>query len=400
MTNAVEWINGRVSAGTCGACSGGPYTDNLVENDSVNYPGIVGLVNRYAHNENGSTDNYWNTSLNSYLHSPWFLATSWYGEYYTRWQDYVGGTSLVDTNKYLLDLLINKLGPMGLASEQIAPTTALQKYPGFWLQTAWPNVWESHSTLIDQMMMFLDYRPTGTNGNNTGSFAPKLPSAWSTMTFDNLNSQGQHFDITITENATNVRADLNKRTTGALNYDIYLRLPPSTTPVMVVTNGAYYVPSPSDYNTTTGRVHIHGPLTTAAIGNSIIVTYGNNSYTGDGIPDYWALQYAFNPLDPSVANADSDGDGLSNLQEFLAGTDPTNSASSLRITSITRTGNVNIITWESVNGKTYHLQSTDTLTGTFTDLAGPDITASGSSTFTTDTPAVVGRFYRVHLVLP
>jgi GH15 family glucan-1,4-alpha-glucosidase len=400
MTNAVEWINGRVSAGTCGACSGGPYTDNLVENDSVNYPGIVGLVNRYAHNENGSTDNYWNTSLNSYLHSPWFLATSWYGEYYTRWQDYVGGTSLVDTNKYLLDLLINKLGPMGLASEQIAPTTALQKYPGFWLQTAWPNVWESHSTLIDQMMMFLDYRPTGTNGNNTGSFAPKLPSAWSTMTFDNLNSQGQHFDITITENATNVRADLNKRTTGALNYDIYLRLPPSTTPVMVVTNGAYYVPSPSDYNTTTGRVHVHGPLTTSAIGNSIVVTYGNNSYTGDGIPDYWALQYAFNPLDPSVANADSDGDGLSNLQEFLAGTDPTNSASSLRITSITRTGNVNIITWESVNGKTYHLQSTDTLTGTFTDLAGPDITASGSSTFTTDTTAVVGRFYRVHLVLP
>jgi len=249
-------------------------------------------------------------------------------------------------------------------------------------------------------MMFLDYRPTGTNGNNTGSFAPKLPSAWSTMTFDNLNSQGQHFDITITENATNVRADLNKRTTGALNYDIYLRLPPSTTPVMVVTNGAYYVPSPSDYNTTTGRVHVHGPLTTSAIGNSIVVTYGNNSYTGDGIPDYWALQYAFNPLDPSVANADSDGDGLSNLQEFLAGTDPTNSASSLRITSITRTGNVNIITWESVNGKTYHLQSTDTLTGTFTDLAGPDITASGSSTFTTDTTAVVGRFYRVHLVLP
>ncbi len=400
MTNVVEWINGRQAAGTCATCSGGPYTDNLVENDAVNYPGIVGLVNRYEHNVSGSTDNYWNTAPGAYKHSPWFLATSWYGEYYTRWQDYVGGTSLVDTNKYLLDLLISKLGPMGLASEQIAPTTALQKYPGFWLQTAWPNVWESHSTLIDQMMMFLDYKPEGTNGNNTCYFAPKLPGSWSTATFNNLDSQGQRFDITITENATNVRADVNKRTTGALNYDLYLRIPPAVTPVMVVTNGTYYVPSPSDYDTNTGRVHIHGPFTSTAMGNSIVVTYGNNSYTGDGIPDSWAIQYGFNPLDPSVANADPDGDGLSNLQEFLAGTDPTNSASIMRITNITRAGNVNTITWQSVSGKTYHLQSTDTLAGTFTDVAGPDITASGASTSTTDTTAVTGRFYRVRLVSP
>jgi GH15 family glucan-1,4-alpha-glucosidase len=400
MTNVVEWINGRKSAGTCATCSGGPYTDNLVENDAVNYPGIVGLVNRYEHNVSGSTDNYWNTALGAYKHSPWFLATSWYGEYYARWQDYVGGTSLVDTNKYLLDLLINKLGPMGLASEQIAPTIGLQKYPGFWLQTAWPNVWESHSTLVDQMMMFLDYKPAGTNGNNTCYFAPKLPGSWSTVTFNNLDSQGQRFDITITENATNVRADVNKRTTGALNYDIYLRIPPAVTPVMVVTNSTYYVPSPSDYDTTTGRVHVHGPFTSAAIGNSIVVTYGNNSYTGDGIPDYWAIQYGFNSLDPNVANADPDGDGLSNLQEFLAGTDPTNSASIMRITSITRAGNVNTITWQSVSGKSYHLQSTDTLTGTFTDVAGSDITASGPSTSTTDTTAVAGRFYRVRLVSP
>jgi hypothetical protein len=72
----------------------------------------------------------------------------------------------------------------------------------------------------------------------------------------------------------------------------------------------------------------------------------------------------------------------------------------MRITSITRVGNVNTITWDSVNGKTYHLKSTDTLTGTFADVGGPDITASGPSTSTTDTTAVVGRFYRVRLVSP
>jgi hypothetical protein len=356
------------------------------------------LADRYAHNVNGNTDNYWNTAPGAYLHSPWFLASSWYGEYYTRWQDYVGGKTLVTTNLTMLDKLIAKLGPVGLGSEQIAPTTGLQKYPGFWLQTAWPNVWESHSTLIDQMMMFLDYKPQATN--HTCYFAPKLPNGWSTMTFNNMLLENQRFDIAVTENASNTRADINKRTAGALNYDTYLRIPAGGPPVMVVTNGAYYVPAPADYDTFTGRVHVHGAFNNAAGINSIVVTYGTNSYAGDGIPDYWALQYGFNPLDPSVANADPDGDGLSNLQEFLAGTDPTNSASIMRITSITRVGNVNTITWDSVNGKTYHLQSTDTLTGTFADVGGPDITASGPSTSTTDTTAVVGRFYRVRLVSP
>ena len=42
---------------------------------------------------------------------------------------------------------------------------------------------------------------------------------------------------------------------------------------------------------------------------------------GDGIPDAWESQ---NGLDPQVddAGADLDGDGLSNLNEFLIGTDP------------------------------------------------------------------------------
>jgi len=40
-------------------------------------------------------------------------------------------------------------------------------------------------------------------------------------------------------------------------------------------------------------------------------------------------------VDPTVATADADGDGMSNLQEFLSGTDPTNSASYLHITSVT-----------------------------------------------------------------
>lgn len=44
---------------------------------------------------------------------------------------------------------------------------------------------------------------------------------------------------------------------------------------------------------------------------------------GDGIPDEWEVRYGLDPNDPSDAALDSDGDGLSNLDEFLSLTDPT-----------------------------------------------------------------------------
>ncbi len=44
----------------------------------------------------------------------------------------------------------------------------------------------------------------------------------------------------------------------------------------------------------------------------------------DGMPDSWELIYGLNPDDPSDYLKDNDNDGLTNLEEFLAGTDPTN----------------------------------------------------------------------------
>ena len=391
MLAVVEWIKGN------GAAAGG-FNDNLEETGGGN----AGYWRRYNHNIGGNLDNYWNGG-------PWHLSTAWYGEYHARWQDYAGGRVLVDVTKDMLDKIVARLGPVGLGAEQIAPDYA-QKYPGFWHQAAWPNVWESHSTFIDLMMMFLDYKPAGTNVN-TCYFAPKLPTGWSTMSFNNLLSQGQRFNITVTESNSSTRADVNKLTSGTLQYDTYLRIPAGVAPVMVITNGVFYVPAPADYDTVTGRVHVRGSFNSAAGANAIIVTYGSSDYDGDGLPDSYELANGLNPLDSTGtngANGDPDHDGFTNLDEYQAGTNPHDPNSTpFRITSIVQQGNDVLLTWTTLGGKTNVVQFTAGAAGgsysnNYANLSSP-IAVSGTGIVVANYLDVGGatnrpaRYYRVKL---
>jgi hypothetical protein len=76
----------------------------------------------------------------------------------------------------------------------------------------------------------------------------------------------------------------------------------------------------------------------------------------DGIPDWWRRQYFGhadpNPNDLSRAQDDPDGDGCNNLCEFLAGTNPTNSAAYLHVIGIVETGNDINVTYLGANGDT------------------------------------------------
>jgi hypothetical protein len=49
----------------------------------------------------------------------------------------------------------------------------------------------------------------------------------------------------------------------------------------------------------------------------------NKDSDGDGMPDDWEIKYKLNPNDASDASQDKDGDGYTNIEEFLNGTDPT-----------------------------------------------------------------------------
>lgn len=92
------------------------------------------------------------------------------------------------------------------------------------------------------------------------------------------------------------------------------------------------------------------------------------------------------------ANVDSDGDGMSNGAELIAGTNPLDGNSVLRILSLT-TGN--LLTWSSVSGLTYQVEFTTNLAASFATLAS-GLGATQSTAMFYDSQATNGaRFYRI-----
>ena len=57
--------------------------------------------------------------------------------------------------------------------------------------------------------------------------------------------------------------------------------------------------------------------------SSTVVRAGEADRDGDGIPDWFMNQYHLWPKDGTdISGNDMDGDGLTNLEEYLEGTDP------------------------------------------------------------------------------
>ena len=126
--------------------------------------------------------------------------------------------------------------------------------------------------------------------------------------------------------------------------------------------------------------------------------YENPDTDADGMSDGFEYAYFGSPTagDP---NADLDGDGMKNVEEFLAGTAPNSVSSVFRITQIRRlTGTDTEVTWNSVASRRYVLQSTDNMSVSFANLSGTN-TALGVTMSHTNTTGTSARFYRV-LVIP
>ena len=126
---------------------------------------------------------------------------------------------------------------------------------------------------------------------------------------------------------------------------------------------------------------------------------------GDGIPDAWEYQTAGDLATLGGGGADWDHDGVTDVSEALADTDPRDPASRLVISAFTRAGGTDEATWPVAQTRLYRLMQTDSLNAVppvWTDSGYGLIPPGGGTSMTrsvTDT-AATQRFYRVQAVVP
>jgi len=82
----------------------------------------------------------------------------------------------------------------------------------------------------------------------------------------------------------------------------------------------------------------------------------------DGMDDAWERSHDLNPNNPLDAQQDLDGDGMTNLAEFKAGTNPGSSASRLAITGarLNPSGQM-VLEWDTVSGRLYRVLASENL---------------------------------------
>jgi hypothetical protein len=122
---------------------------------------------------------------------------------------------------------------------------------------------------------------------------------------------------------------------------------------------------------------------------------------GDGIPDWWMMQYfghsTGQEYDLSRAQDDADGDGVSNRQEFLGGTVPTDPASVfvVQLSAEALTNGAAALSWPAVAGKSYQVQYKANLSDpVWLNAPGHALVADSLGSFTT--PATqLNCYYRV-----
>lgn len=111
----------------------------------------------------------------------------------------------------------------------------------------------------------------------------------------------------------------------------------------------------------------------------------------------WLQQYGL-PTDGSADNADSDGDGMKNWQEWKAGTNPTNALSLLKMNSVSNRITSTTVIWQSVTNATYYLQRSTNLStqSAFSSIQSNIVGQAGTTSYTDNTATnAKSFFYRV-----
>lgn len=123
---------------------------------------------------------------------------------------------------------------------------------------------------------------------------------------------------------------------------------------------------------------------------------------GDGMPDAWEALYpsCLNPAVPD-GDGDCDHDGFTNLQEYIAHTDPTRADSGLRVESLVATTEGGVLKFTGVAGRQYALERRiDLIAGSWVRVATSIPEADGEVTLRDPDGTMINAYYRVMAEFP
>jgi alpha-L-fucosidase len=241
---------------------------------------------------------------------------------------------------------------------------------------------------------------------NTYDFANTTPYSFYRLNITN-NYGGSGYQIQLSELAMlSSPSDAGDKTPPVLSLPSNLTLSATTE----AGTAATFAPTATDVvsgslavicTPPSGSVFVPGTTTvqcsaTDAAGNT---ASGSFTVTVNSPVMTWRQQY-FGTSDNSgtaADNADPDGDGWTNAQEFAAGTDPNDRTSRLKIGQVQSSGSGMVVSFPTTSGKTYRVEySTSLQSGSWTSVQD-NIAGTGSVVQVTDSGAVgqTKRFYRI-----